>query len=165
MDRFKALGVPAEVINLLKKPPLLEGESSEEYLTLVLGLFEKHHVSNTPEFLLLKRYADCWWEMERLERMRALIINHWIAKAPIALVKDHSPTVYRDFDQNLSRQYPHGVDPALLHARATVLASDQKQLAYFDAQIAQRQNDCEKILNLLGAWKATHRASEQNNDF
>jgi len=67
MDRFKALGVPAEVINLLKKPPLLEGESSEEYLTLVLGLFEKHHVSNTPEFLLLKRYADCWWEIERLK--------------------------------------------------------------------------------------------------
>jgi len=164
MDRFKALGVPAEVINLLKKPPLLEGESSEEYLTLVLGLFEKHHVSNTPEFLLLKRYADCWWEIERLEGMRALIINHWAAKAPIALVKDHAPTVYKDFDQNLKRQYPRGLDPSLLHARATVLASDQKQLAYFDSQIAQRQNDCEKILNLLRAWKATRHASEQNSD-
>jgi len=164
MDRFKALGVPAEVINLLKKPPLLEGESSEEYFTLVLGLFEKHHVSNTPEFLLLKRYADCWWEIERLEGMRALIINHWAAKAPIALVKDHAPTVYKDFDQNLKRQYPRGLDPALLHARATVLASDQKQLAYFDAQIERRQNYCEKILNLLEAWKATHRANEQNKE-
>ncbi len=149
MDRFKALGIPADIIALIKNPPLLEGESKEEFFAFLAGLFEDHGGSNRIRFLGLIRYAHCYWPIPRLELARARIIGHWQPKASIALIRDHHPEAYKNFDELLKQQYPNGVDSALLNARAILLANEKKHLAYLDQELERRSRECEKILQSL----------------
>ncbi len=147
MKRFKKL--PADIVACMATPPLLTGESEEEYFALVAGLFEDFGASQRIEYLALIRYANCYWEIQRLELSRALIIGHWAPKARIALVRDHSPELYKNEDAVIAERFPNGVNHNLLNGRAIILANANKHLAYIDEQIVHRQRECERLLQHL----------------
>jgi hypothetical protein len=161
MQRFEALGVPADICALLAKAPLLKGESKEDYFAFVAGLFESHSASNRIEFMGLIRAADCFWEIKRLEEARAHIIAHWEPIARLALVKDHAPEAHGDIERLLAEQYPGGIDTPLLNGRAIILAGHKNQLAYLDREIASRQTEYDKILQSLASWRAMFPRSKE----
>ena len=125
MDRFKALGVPDDIINLIAKPPLLQSKSKEEYFDLLAALFEDYGATHRVEYLALTQYANHYWRIRSLELARASIIGHWEPKARIALIKDYAPEAYMNFDERLREQYPNGIDSHLLTGRATILANNK----------------------------------------
>jgi hypothetical protein len=154
MRRFKALDVPPALMAVIAKAPVLAHESKDAYFALLARHFQDYGASRVGEFMTLIRATNCYWEITRLEEGRARLIDHWEPIARTALVKDHTPEIYKNFEQVLEKMYPSGIDPALLSARATIVADKNQHLAYFDKQIAIRQREYERILHSLAFQKA-----------
>jgi hypothetical protein len=163
MDRFRKLGVPSDILGLIAKPPLLKGESKDEYFDLLAGIIEDLSVRDRPEFFWAIRYADCHWEIIRLGRMRALVVDHWRERGRSSLVRDRVPEAFSDIDQHLDQLYPDGVDPEIVSARGMIMAADHGQLAYFDKTIDRLQGRCDSILQLFEGRREifTHRERER----
>jgi hypothetical protein len=149
MERFKRLGVPADILALIAKPPLLQGESKDEYYDILAGIIDDLRVADRPEFLWVIRYADCQWEIIRVRRMRALVVDHWRERGRIALVQDRVPGAFEEIGQQLAELYPQGVDPQMVAGRGMIMADHHDQLAYFDKLIERLQSRSDSILQLL----------------
>jgi hypothetical protein len=163
MERFKRLGVPADILAIIAKPPLLQGESKDEYFDILAGIIVDLRVADRPEFLWVIRYADCQWEIIRVRRMRALVFDHWRERGRIALVQDRVPGAFEEIDQHLAELYPQGVDPEMVAARGMIMADHHEQLAYFDKLIERLQGRSDSILQLLEARREVfaHRERER----
>jgi hypothetical protein len=162
MDKFERLRVPRDILALVGKPPLLKGESLEEYLDLLAGIIHDLGVRDRPEYLWAIRYADCSWEIIRLRRMRSLIVDHWGERGRAALVQDRVPGAYTGIDAHLSELYPEGVNAEIVGARAMILADANQQLAYFDKSIERLQKRCDSILQLLEGRREMLRHRERS---
>jgi hypothetical protein len=164
MERFTKLNVPADILAIIARPALLKGESKEEYFDLLAGIIEDFDVRDRPEFLWAIQYADCTWEIIRLRRMRALVIDHWRDRGRVALLQDRLPGTYTEIEQRLSELYPDGVDPEIVGARAIIMADANEQLAYLDDAVEKLQRRCDSILQFFEARREVfaHRERERN---
>ncbi len=149
MHRFEELGVPRDILALIRKPPLLKGESLDDYLDLLAGVFEDLGPRDRPEYFWAVRYTDCSWEIIRIRNMRSLIVDHWGQQGRVALVHDHVPGAVAAIDSHLSSLYPQGMNPDVIAARSMILADANKQLAYFDNAIERLQKRCDAILQIF----------------
>jgi hypothetical protein len=111
MRRFKALGVPPALMAVIAKAPVLAHESKDAYFALLARHFQDYGASRVGEFMTLIRATNCYWEITRLEEGRARLIDHWEPIARTALVKDHTPEIYNNFEQVLEKKYPVASTP------------------------------------------------------
>ena len=65
--------VPAAILPLIQNPPLLKGESQQEYYELFGALVSETAPVDTVEWLWLIQFTDCSWEIIRNRRLRARI--------------------------------------------------------------------------------------------
>jgi hypothetical protein len=163
METLKKHGVPADILAIIAKPPLLKGESKDDYFELLAGIIDDLGASDRPEFLWAIRYADSTWEIIRLRRMRTLIIEHWRDRGRIALLQDRLPGTYPAIEQRLGEVYPDGIDPELVNARSMILADANSQLAYLDDAIESLERRCDSILQLFEGRREifAHRQRER----
>ena len=67
--------VPAEILILIKNPPLLKGESKEDYYGLLAALARDVRPADLAEWLWLIELLNCVWEIFRNGRFRAKLID------------------------------------------------------------------------------------------
>jgi hypothetical protein len=74
-DESNALVVPPEISSFFAKPPLLVTENREDYDALFVSVARTIAPANTLEWLSARSYVDLVWEIGRLRRAKAAIIN------------------------------------------------------------------------------------------
>jgi hypothetical protein len=68
--------IPDEIQTLFGKPPLLYNESVELYATLLSKISLAIEPKDTIEWFWVKDVTDLLWEIQRLRRFKAMIINY-----------------------------------------------------------------------------------------
>ena len=83
--------VPAEILILIKNPPLLKGESKEDYYGLLAALARDVRPADLAEWLWLIELLNCVWEIFRNGRFRAKLIDMNRHQALGTVILKHMP--------------------------------------------------------------------------
>jgi hypothetical protein len=67
--------VPAEIRDMLGKPPLLATEDPNQYYALLAKLAREEKPIGVVEWLWVKDIADLTWDIIRLRRIKAAYVN------------------------------------------------------------------------------------------
>jgi hypothetical protein len=67
--------IPAELQGFFEKPPILINESRRDYDQVLTGTIETIEPQNTLEWSLLKDLVDLTWELRRLGKAKAALMN------------------------------------------------------------------------------------------
>jgi hypothetical protein len=73
--------VPAAFQVLLGAPPVVHGESAEDYTLSLLSLAEALAPRDAADWLILKDIADANWEAQRMQRYIAAIVREGVPRA------------------------------------------------------------------------------------
>ena len=141
-----APALPPAILALFGKPPLLVSEDADIYEALLSRIAIAVRPRDAFEWMLLKDYADLAWEIFRLRRAKAGVINlaHHRALTSVLLqlgwryelaAKWHTdPEVKTSIRTGLEQ---HGLDEAVITAEAVAQCCDQ--LGTFDRMIASTE--------------------------
>jgi len=66
--------VPPAILPFIQDPPLLKGESRQEYYDLLAALIAEIAPVDTVEWLLVIDYANCIWEIRHNRRSKTFLI-------------------------------------------------------------------------------------------
>jgi hypothetical protein len=145
--------VPAEIRNVLGKPPLLANEDQNEYHYLLGELANEVRPSDIIEWLWVKDIADLTWEILRYRRIKTAHTNGQF-KSAIAqralpgLERDHKAAAQRG--AWTERLAAHREAPALACDEANRLANnyltDAKTGEEVDARLKARGLDADAIM-------------------
>jgi hypothetical protein len=127
--------VPSEIAVFFKKPPILISEDPSEYEAIFASLVNAVGPNNAFEWLLFKDLVDLSWEIRRLGKSKAAVINmNW--KEAIRMIAE---SLLEVDDEERSRVAHELADQwfASAEARATVLELLQKHQLAEDAIVAQ----------------------------
>jgi hypothetical protein len=127
--------VPSEIAVFFKKPPILISEDPSEYEAVFASLFNAVGPHNAFEWLLFKDLVDLSWEIRRLGKSKAAVINmNW--KEALRMTAE---SLLEVDDEERSRVAHELADHwfASAEARATVLELLQKHQLAEDAIVAQ----------------------------
>jgi hypothetical protein len=91
MTTDEPTSVPAEVLILIKNPPLLKGESKEDYYCLLAALARDVRPADLAEWLWLIELLNCVWEIFRNGRFRAKLIDMNRHQALGTVILKHMP--------------------------------------------------------------------------
>jgi hypothetical protein len=167
MSDIKPPEIPRDILAQLQKPPLLKGESIQEYNDLLAGLIADVRPSDRIEWLWLMQFLDCIWEILRNRRYRAILIDLQRTQALRGVILKTVPSGYMEprelraafehwtdpghFDQ-------HGIPPESVPALALVQAGPS--LDIIDKSLERLQRRCDSILQQLESRREvfTHRA-------
>jgi hypothetical protein len=67
--------IPPGILTLMQKPPLLKGESVQQYNDLLGILVSQVAPADLVEWLWVLSYLDCTWEVLRLRRFKSVLID------------------------------------------------------------------------------------------
>jgi hypothetical protein len=158
MSTLNALNIPAGLKILVRKPPLLNGESKEEYYLLLREMIDYMGPEAPPEYVWIFNFTNWAWELSRYTHARAVLINGKVGSALRALVSDHRKLGELDLGwliQNYRTELPkHGIDPDIVTSMAVGFAS----LRYIDATIETLQRRCDTIMQLLDGRRQAFEA-------
>jgi len=160
--------LPPALAALLKKPPLLKGESPQEHEALLAIVMQDLQPADVAEAMWAIRFSACTWELMRCQRMRAVVMNRWWDAAFLELLELHRlPNSHCNSTERLAfakiwKGNPQGIgiDPDVISAQSVVLA--QNHLDYFDERIERLQRSSDSILQMLEGRREifAHRAKE-----
>jgi hypothetical protein len=74
-DVMKKCEVPAEIASLLKRPPILIGESRSAYEAIFFGFVKKIEPQDIIEWFLLNDVVNYTWDICRLDKSKSVLIN------------------------------------------------------------------------------------------
>jgi hypothetical protein len=127
--------VPSEIAVFFEKPPILISENLSEYEALFASLVNAVGPHNAFEWLLFKDLVDLSWEIRRLGKSKAAIINmNW--KEALCMIAESLLEVDDDERTRLAHELADQWF-ASAEARASVLELLQKHQLAEDAIIAQ----------------------------
>ena len=142
--------LPPAILPLIENPPLLKGESQQEYYDLFGALVSETAPVDTVEWLWLIQFTDCSWEIIRNRRLRAFLIDLQRAKDLNAIRSLH----YDDCEKYLANWKPdpefftlHGTDVRSMVATAFVKVADKLEL--IDKKLERLQRRSDKIIEQL----------------
>ena len=149
--------VPATILPLIQIPPLLKGESAQEYYELLGDLASEMQPDDLIEWLWMIQFLDCSWEIFRNRRFRALLVDAQRNRAMDVIITktlpyDSGPSI--EFDQHLARWkgnpeffIKYDIDPRAVGAKAfvQVIAS----LDQIDKVMERLQRRADKIVEQL----------------
>ena len=87
MPTINASTMPPQILAQIQKPPLLKGESPQEYYDMLGGLVSDIAPADFVEWLWLIDFLDCAWEILRNRRYRAIVIDLHRAEAFCSILK------------------------------------------------------------------------------
>lgn len=167
--------IPTEILNLVQKPPLLKGESLQEYNDLLGRLASDILPVDIVEWLWLVQFNDCTWEIFRNRRFRAILIDLQRNGALGSIILNTSPSGSMNaiqYNQALVRwredpdQFnKHGIDPQSVSAMAFVQAA--VLLERCDKSLERLYRRCDSILQQLEYRREVfaHRARRAADNF
>jgi hypothetical protein len=157
MLKFKTPIIPPEILPQIQKPPLLKGESSQEYNDLLAGLVSDIAPADFIEWLWLIQFLDCSWKILRNRRYRAVVIDLQRGPALRSVILKTAPCEHMtaiELEQAFARWTAnpehfnkHGVDPQSVPAMAFVQAA--AKLEIIDKILERLQRRCDSILQQL----------------
>jgi hypothetical protein len=157
MSTFKIAGIPPEILALINNPPLLKGESSQEYYDLLSVLVSNIAPADIVEWLWLIQFNDCTWEIFRNRRFRTFVIDLQRGPALQGLILKMAPSgsmLPTEFNKLVARwtenpEYfsKHGIVPQSVLATAFVQAAARLEL--IDKSLERLHRRCDTILQQL----------------
>jgi len=142
--------LPPAILPLIENPPLLKGESQQEYYDLFGALVSETAPVDTVEWLWLIQFTDCSWEIIRNRRLRAFLIDLQRTKDLNAIRSVH----YDDSEKYLANWKPdpdfvmrYGTDVRSMVATAFVKVADKLEL--IDKKLERLQRRSDKIIEHL----------------
>jgi len=149
--------IPTEILALLRKPPLLKGESVQEYNDLLKGLIVDIGPNDTVEWLWLLQFLDCIWEIFRNRHFRAILIDLQRGPALRSVILKTAPfgqmtakeveAAVAQWTANPDQFSQHGIDPQSVPACSLVQVA--KHLETIDRILERLQRRCDSILQQL----------------
>jgi hypothetical protein len=136
-----AVAAPA-MTDVFGKPALLRDEDANLYDALFARVVAAAHPRDPFEWMLLKDYADLAWEVFRLRRAKAGIVNGMHTNALVVVLEKLAlhPQPALEYHKNpaakaaiLEQLALHGLDESVITAEAVVACCDE--LARLDAMI------------------------------
>jgi hypothetical protein len=82
-------GIPADLKDFFAYPPMRIGENRRVYEQVLKGTIEAIEPENTCEWLLIKDLADLTWEIRRLAKDKAAIVNLTWKEALRMILESH----------------------------------------------------------------------------
>ncbi len=151
-------GIPSAILALLQRPPLLKGESVQEYNELFGALVVDLMPVDVIEWLWILSYLDSIWEVFRSRRSISVLINLQGKRALEAVIGKTLPI---DKQYYLSDQAKaealwsadpacfakHSIDPMSVPAMATVQLQDNLPALY--KMLQQAEQRCDSIMQQL----------------
>ena len=149
-DEIMIPKVPAAILPFIQDPPLLKGESRQEYYDLLAALIAETAPVDMVEWLWLIQVTNRTWEIIRNQRIRAFLIDLQRAKDLNAIRSVH----YDDCEKYLANWKPdpefftlHGTDVRSMVATAFVKVADKLEL--IDKKLERLQRRSDKIIEHL----------------
>ena len=172
-------GIPPTILALLQKPPLLKGESVQEYIELFGALVVELRPVDVIEWLWILNYLDSIWEVFRSRRFISILITLQGKRALEAVIGKTLPVdkeYYRSdqakaaalWSKDPANFAKHGIDPLSVPAMAAVQLQDELEAFYKRLQQAERR--CDAIMQQLEyrrevfAHRARRAAEELRKD-
>jgi hypothetical protein len=100
--------IPADLVDFFANPPLLNNESRNAYYNLRKGIIETIEPQNTCEWILTVDLLDLAWEIRRLAKQKASLVNMTWKQALCMILEAHAdgdPLERRRGAQELANQY------------------------------------------------------------
>ena len=153
--------LPPAILPLIQDPPLLKGESRQEYYDLLGVLISETAPVDMFEWLWVIDYTDCFWGIRRNRRIKAFLIDLQRTKDLNAIRSLH----YDDCEKYLANWQPdpdfflrYGTDVRSMVATAFVKVAAKLELVDKDLERQQRRSD--KIIEKLECRREVfaHRA-------
>jgi hypothetical protein len=142
--------LPPAILPLIQNPPLLKGESQQEYFELFGVLVSETAPVDTVEWLWLIQFTDCSWEIIRNRRLRVFLIDLQRTKDLNAIRSVH----YDDSEKYLANWKPdpdflmrYGTDVRSMVATAFIKVADKLEL--IDKKLERLQRRSDKIVEQL----------------
>jgi hypothetical protein len=142
MKRFPK--VPTAILPFIQDPPLLKGESKQEYYDLLGVLIAETAPVDMVEWLWLIQFTNCTWEIIRNRRLRAFLIDLQRIKDLNAIRSVH----YDDCEKYLANWKPdpdfltrYGTDVRSMVATAFVKVAPKLELIDKTLERLQRRSD------------------------
>jgi hypothetical protein len=150
--------IPPTILALLQKPPLLKGESVQEYNELFGALVVGLMPVDVIEWLWILNYLDSIWEVFRSRRFISVLITLEGKRALEAVIGKTLPIdkeYYRSDQAKAEALWSadpayfakHGIDPLSVLAMAAVQLQDNLEALYKRLQQAERR--CDAIMQQL----------------
>jgi hypothetical protein len=149
--------IPTVILTLIQKPPLLKGESLQEYNDLLGQLASDVSPVDAIEWLWLIQFTDCTWEIFRDRRFRAILIDLQGNQALGAVILKTVPAgnmSATEYNRQcaLWRENPdyfakRGIDPHSVPATARIQVAAKLEL--IDKSLERLQRRCDTILQQL----------------
>jgi hypothetical protein len=144
--------IPLEILALLAKPPLLKGESVQQYDELLGVLVTQVAPVDLIEWLWVVNYLDCAWEVLRLRRFKSVLIDLQQTRALESVIlktapidKQHSPSSLAQAEALWSADpahfTKHGIDPLSVPAMAVVQIKENLEALNKMLERAERRCD------------------------
>jgi hypothetical protein len=141
---FDVTKIPPAILPFIKDPPLLKGESRQEYYDLLGVLISETAPVDMVEWLWLIQFTDCAWEIIRNRRIRAFLIDLQRTKDLNAIRSVH----YDDGEKYLANWKPdpdflmrYGTDVRSMVATAFVKVAPKLELIDKNLERLQRRSD------------------------
>jgi hypothetical protein len=100
--------IPADLADFFADPPLLNHENRDAYFNLRKGMIQTIEPTNTCEWILTVDLVDLAWEIRRLARLKAELVNMTWKQALCMIIEAHTdgdPVERRLGAEDLTRQY------------------------------------------------------------
>jgi hypothetical protein len=144
--------IPPQILELLVKPPLLKGESVQQYDELFGGLVTQVVPVDLIEWLWVLNYLDCTWEVLRLRRFKSVLIDLQQRRALEAVILKTVPINGKHTPSSLAQTEAlwsadsahftkHGVDPLSVPAMAVVQIKNNLEALNKMLERAERRCD------------------------
>src|SRR3974390_3155546 len=142
--------VPPAILPFIQDPPLLKGESRQEYYDLLAALIAEIAPVDTVEWLLVIDYANCIWEIRHNRRSKTFLIDlqrtkdlNMMASLPYDECEEYLANSKTDPD--FFRR--HGTDARSMAATAFVKAAPKLEL--IDKSLERSQRRADKVIEKL----------------
>jgi hypothetical protein len=154
----ESCAIPAPILALMQKPPLLKGESVQQYNELLGELVSQVAPVDIVEWLWVLNFLDSAWDVLRIRRFKAVLIDLQYIPAlravlvnrcainekytPVGLAKAEAlwladPTLFAK----------NGIDP--LSVPATAAIQIRKSLEALDKRMERAERRCDSIMQQL----------------
>jgi hypothetical protein len=100
--------IPADLVDFFADPPLLNNESRDTYDNVRKGIIETIEPTNTCEWILTLDLVDLAWEIRRLAKQKAMLVNLTWKQALCMIIEAHTdgdPVARRLRAQEFTNKY------------------------------------------------------------
>ncbi len=107
-DVVSKYDIPADLVEFFADPPLLNNENRAAYYYLRKGIIATIEPTNTIEWVLTLDLADLAWEIRRLKKVKAELVNMTWKEALCMIIEAHTdgdPVERRLGAQELTTKY------------------------------------------------------------